>query len=75
MGVPCCLSGVTYNSMAKSLYFGDLVSFANFVMPFPTFTMFPVFFLSQLDSFYSLFNKWASLFSSYNSQLLQTVKF
>lgn len=47
-GVCCFPSWVIYNSLAKSSYFGDLVSFASFVMPLPALTMFPVFLLSQL---------------------------
>ena len=46
--VCCLLSWVIYNSLAKSSCFGDLVSFASFVMPLPALTMFPVFLLSQL---------------------------
>lgn len=56
MGVCCFLSWVIYSSLTKSSCFGDLVLFANFEMPWLTFTMFSVF-KSTLNSFHSLFNK------------------
>lgn len=46
--ISCFLSWVISNSLAKSSCFGDLVSFANFVISLPTLTMFPVFFMNQL---------------------------
>ena len=46
-GMCCFLSWVISNSLAKSSCFGDLVSFANFVISLPTLTMFPVFFMNQ----------------------------